>query len=59
MTREKQLQDFADWVAELIFEEGWELNMAAFPERACRRLEKLGIVKRAGDEWVLVKAVSE
>ncbi len=45
--------DFAEWVASEIFpEEEWENNQHAFPELACRRLEKLGIVREENGEWV-------
>ena len=44
--------DFARWVAEEIMdEELWELNSSAFPEIACRKLEKLGIVKSNDGCW--------
>jgi len=44
---------FAKWVAEEIFDENWEYNKDAFAEIACRKLEKMGIVKANGDDWVL------
>ena len=45
---------FAEWVADTIFDDNWEYNKEAFAEIACRKLSKLGIVARMGDEWVLV-----
>lgn len=53
---ESKTEQFAKWVAEeVIDEELWELNYGAFGEIACRKLEKLGIVRAKGDEWVLVE----
>jgi hypothetical protein len=57
---EKQMQarhwkDFALWVATEIFDDMWEYNYDGFTEIACRKLAKLGIVVRMGDEWVLVE----
>jgi hypothetical protein len=49
------LLKFAEWVAEEIFDENWELNKDAFAELACRKLSKLGIVIRMGDEWELIE----
>ena len=43
---------FAQWVAnEVIDEDLWELNHGAFAEIACRKLEKLGIVKLNDGYW--------
>ena len=40
------------WLLDEIWdEEMWELNWQAFPELLCRKLEKLGYVKRTGDEY--------
>jgi len=47
-------KDFALWVAKEIFYE-WEYNKDAFAEIACRKLNKLGIVKANGDKWELVE----
>lgn len=46
---------FAEWVARELFDENWELNKDAFEELACRKLEKLGIVRANGDVWELVE----
>ena len=46
-------KDFALWVATEIFDEMWEYNADAFAEIACRKLEKLGIVQKNGNEWEL------
>ena len=49
----KDYKAFCEWVAsEIIDEELWELNYGAFAELACRKLNKLGIVKTEGDKWV-------
>lgn len=50
-------KQFARWVAEEIFDDAWEdnKNKDAFTEIACRKLEKLGIVRANGDEWELVE----
>ena len=43
---------FAQWVADEIFDEDWENNKDAFAEIACRKLEKLGLVRQEGNEWI-------
>ena len=48
-------KDFAVWVAKEIFDDEWEYNKDAFAEIACRKLNKLGIVKANGDKWELVE----
>jgi len=49
----KDYKAFCEWVAsEIMDEEFWEYNCNAFPEIACRKLNKLGIVKKEGDMWV-------
>jgi len=52
---EQEPYDFARWVAREIFDDEWEYNKDAFAEIACRKLSKLGIVVRMGDEWELVE----
>lgn len=53
---EQEPYDFARWVAREIFDDNWEYNKDAnFAEIACRKLEKLGIVRAIGDEWELVE----
>ena len=52
----KQYQDFAEYVAMLIFEYDIEMDMETFSELACRKLAKLGIVRANGDKWEMVKA---
>ena len=43
---------FITWLLDKIWDEDmWELNWQAFPELVCRKLEKLGYVKRKGDEY--------
>lgn len=53
---EQEPCDFARWVASEIFDENWEYNKDAFAELACRKLEKLGIVRAKGDKWELVES---
>lgn len=48
-------KSFCEWVANEIFAEDWEYNKDSFAEIACRKLEKLGIVRAKGDEWELVE----
>ena len=48
-------KDFAVWVAKEIFDDAWEYNKDTFAEIACRKLNKLGIVKAKGDEWELIE----
>jgi len=50
-----RFREFAEWVAAEIFDENWEYNKDAFEELACRKLEKLGLVRANGDEWELVE----
>ena len=52
-------EQFVKWVATEIFDDMWEYNKDAFAEIACRKLAKLGIVIRMGDEWVLVDEEGE
>ena len=52
--QEPKTEQFAKWVASEIFDE-WEYNKDTFAEIACRKLEKLGIVRAKGDEWELVE----
>ena len=49
MTREQQALIFAMWVAEQVCREDFESE--SFPELACRRLHRLGIVKRKDGNW--------
>lgn len=51
--------DFAEWVAEEIFSDDWEYNKDSFEELACRKLEKIGIVKLIDGHWVLVESEGE
>ena len=46
--------EFAEWVAEEIFSDDWEYNKDSFEEVACRKLEKLGIVRKTETDWELV-----
>lgn len=56
--QEPKTGQFAKWVAREIFDDMWEYNKDAFAELACRKLEKLGIVKANGDVWELVEQES-
>jgi len=53
--QESKAEQFAEWVATYIFDDTLEYNQDAFVELACRKLAKLGIVIRMGDEWELVE----
>lgn len=55
LKRVRSLEKFAEWVTSEIFDEMWEYNKDAFAEIACRKLEKLGIVRANGDVWELVE----
>ena len=51
ISRDKLLE-FANWVAkEVIDDDLWEINHYGFPEIACRKLVKLGIMKEEGDTY--------
>lgn len=54
IVQESNERQFAEWVAEEIFND-WEYNYHSFAEIACRKLEKLGIVRAKGDEWELIE----
>ena len=54
VTPQPKAEQFAKWVAGEIFDDMWEYNKDAFAEIACRKLAKLGIVIRMGDEWELI-----
>lgn len=54
VTPKPKTGQFAKWVAREIFDDMWEYNKDAFAELACRKLEKIGIVKANGDKWELV-----
>lgn len=56
VTPQPKTEQFAKWVATEIFDDMWEYNKDAFDELACRKLAKLGIVVRMGDEWELVES---
>ena len=55
-SQEPKTGQFAKWVATEIFDDMWEYNKDAFAEIACRKLEKLDIVRAKGDEWELVES---
>ena len=50
------MEQFAKWVAAEIFDDDWKYNKHVFAEVACRKLAKLGIVrKNGGGVWELVE----
>lgn len=51
--------EFTEWVAKEIFDEEWEYNKDSFEELACRKLEKIGIVRKSDTDWVLVESEVE
>ena len=55
LEQESKTGQFAKWVASEIFDDNWEYNKDAFAEIACRKLEKLDIVRAKGDEWELIE----
>lgn len=49
----EKMKAFCEWVASGVTnEESWEVNSDSFAEIACRKLHKLGIVDKQGNEWV-------
>ena len=52
MGYKSKLIDFANWVANEIMNENFEEDADVFIEVACRKLYKLGIIKKEGDRWV-------
>lgn len=48
--------EFAEWVAEEIFSDDWEYNKDSFEELACRKLEKIGFVKKTDTDWILIES---
>lgn len=44
---------FLHWVAKEVVDEGnWDTNSISFPEIACRKLNKLGIIDTDGRRWI-------
>lgn len=54
LEQDSEAEQFAKWVASEIFSEAWEDNKDAFAEIACRKLAKMGIVRKDGIFWELV-----
>ena len=52
MGYKSKLIDFANWVANEIMNENFEEDADVFIEIACRKLYKLGIIKKEDDRWV-------
>ena len=50
---EEQYKKFAEWVADRIFSDDFEDD--SFAEVACRKLEKLGLVKKVVGNWRYVE----
>lgn len=46
-----EYKTFTEWVIYEIFEDEMELDFDSFAEFACRKLEKMGLVKLNGNEW--------
>ena len=55
LEQEPKMEQFAKWVALEIFDEDWKYNKHVFAEIACRKLAKLGIVRKNNDVWELVE----
>lgn len=53
-SREDMLEDFCDFVAESVMAEDFDVSIGFFAEVACRKLEKLGVIKVSedGEYWV-------
>ena len=43
---------FADWVASEVCKEDFSDNAEFFAEVACRKLEKIGIIKSDNNKWI-------
>ena len=50
----EDLLDFAHWVAQQVCtdDDEWEATQTVFPEVACRKLVKLGIIKEKNEEYI-------
>jgi predicted metal-dependent HD superfamily phosphohydrolase len=55
LEQEPKAKQFAKWVATEIFDDDWKYNKHVFAEIACRKLAKLGIVRKNNDVWELVE----
>jgi hypothetical protein len=55
LEEESNMEQFVEWVATEIFDEDWKYNKHVFAEIACRKLAKLGIVRKNGGTWELVE----
>ena len=53
--------EFAEWVTKMIFDnnEIEDFDFELFSELACRKLEKMGLVKKTKSEWVKMKEGDE
>ena len=51
-TKDKRYKEFAEFVAEEIFEETSYWNAETFKEIACRKLHKLGLVDKTDKYWI-------
>lgn len=52
--------EFAKWVTKMIFDNGVEdFDFELFSELACRKLEKLGLVKKTESEWIILRGEEE
>lgn len=55
LEQEPKAEQFARWVATELFDDDWKYNRYVFAKIACRKLAKLGIVRKNGDTWELVE----
>lgn len=46
-----EYKEFAEWIAQEIFDANWDFNYAAIAELACRKLYKLGVIGKDGENW--------
>lgn len=59
LEQEPKAEQFAKWVATEIFDDDWKYNKHVFAEIACRKLAKLGIVRKNGGTWLVEPQESE
>ena len=59
MCTKRQLKEFAHFVAKQVCRDDFEDESGAFAEIACRKLNKLGIIKKENDNWVYEFEVEE
>lgn len=52
LKRRIYLEEFAEFVAKEVCTENFKEDADCFAELACRKLEKLGLVKKTESEWI-------